>query len=458
MRKLLIHIVVALFVLGVMPALVAMAQTNSALPATPAPAATQRPQASKPTEPTPPRITAYTLPPQRAKQAHDIHCIYFRYQLITFCYGLVVLWIILRWRIGSQYRTWAEKISSRQIIQALVFAPLLMLTIDLLQLPPEIYFHWLRTAYGLSIQGWLPWFWDWTKGELVNVVIATILIWILYTLIRRSPRRWWLYFWAVSLPLGAFFVFLTPLVIDPLFHTFEPLAKKDPALTVALQNLVQRAGQTIPPERMFWMDAGKTTTTLNAYVTGLGASKRIVVWDTTIARMSTAQIVFVTGHEMGHYVLNHLLKGLAIAALCLLLAYYVGFRCLRWVLTRWGGNWGTRGPDDWASLPALLLLFSIFVFAGSPVAGAVSRYFEHQADQYALEVTHGLTPDSAQVGAQTFQILGDVGLADPDPSPVDIFMFYDHPPIRDRVIFSLTYDPWSQGQRPEFVSSSVTVP
>jgi len=97
------------------------------------------------------------------------------------------------------------------------------------------------------------------------------------------------------------------------------------------------------------------------------------------------------------------------------------------------------------------VLFSIFSFAGNPLASAVSRYFEHQADQYALEVTHGLTSDSGQVGAQAFQVLGNVGLSDPDPNPLYVFMFYDHPPIHDRVQFSLSYDPWSAGRAPEFV-------
>src|SRR5258705_120198 len=153
------------------------------------------------------------------------------------------------------------------------------------------------------------------------------------------------------------------------------------------------------------MGAGEKTTTLNAYVTGFGASKRIVVWDTTIAKLSTPQIVFVAGHEMGHYVLQHILKGLMLGAVLLLVGFYLGFKCIGWALARWGTNWGIRALDDWASLPVLLLLFSIMAFVSNPIASVVSRYFEHQADQYALEVTHGLTPDSGQVAAQAFQIL-----------------------------------------------------
>jgi Zn-dependent protease with chaperone function len=397
------------------------------------------------------RIVAYTLPPERAQKAHDLNRRHFRALLLSLCYGILVLWLLIRLRLATTYRAWAERASASRIVQAIVFVPLLMFTIDLLQLPFEIYSHELSLSYGLSIQNWPSWFWDWTKAELVYIIIATIFIWLLYAIIRKSARRWWLYFWFASLPAALFLVFLTPLIIDPLFHKFEPLAQKDPALTAALQKLVQRAGQTIPAERMFWMGAAEKTTTLNAYVTGFGASKRIVVWDTTIAKLSTPQIVFVAGHEMGHYVLQHVVKGLVLGALGLLVAFYLGFRCIRWALSRWGSWWRICGLDDWASLPVLLLLFSLFNFAGSPLAGAVSRHFEHQADQYALEVTHGLTEESGQVGAQAFQVLGDVGLSDPDPHPLFVFLFYDHPPIRDRVQFCLTYDPWSQGRSPAFV-------
>jgi Zn-dependent protease with chaperone function len=215
--------------------------------------------------------------------------------------------------------------------------------------------------------------------------------------------------------------------------------------------MVQRAGEDIPPERMFWMGAGEKTTGLNAYVTGLGSSKRIVVWDNTIAKMTTPQIVFVAGHETGHYVLQHIPKGLTFFAVLLLIFFYLGYRSVGWVLARWGGAWGIRGLDDWASLPVLMLLLSVFLFLSNPIGSAVSRHFEHQADQYGLEVTHGLTPDSGQVAAQAFQVLGEIDLADPDPNPLQVFLFYDHPTIPDRVRFSLTYDPWASGGHGEFV-------
>jgi STE24 endopeptidase len=396
-------------------------------------------------------ITAYTLPPDLYRKAHDRSRINFHLALIGFAYGLAVLWLILRWKLAAKYRDWAEHSSSRRFVQSLVFCPLLLLTIAVFSMPLDIYGEVVEKRYGISVQGWCSWSWDWIKGQLIGLVIGTILIWLLYLVLRRSPRRAWFYFWLIAVPIGVFIFFLGPWVIDPLFHKFEPLQQKNPALTASLEQMVQRAGQNIPPERMFWMGAGEKTTGLNAYVTGLGASKRIVVWDTTIAKMNNSQIVFVAGHETGHYVLQHIPKGFAFFAMLLLLFFYLVHRLIGWVLRRWGTGWGVRGVDDWASLPALLFLLSLLFFVTNPIASGFSRYLEHQADQYGLEVTHGLTPGSGQVAAQAFQVLGEVDLSDPDPNPVDVLLYYSHPPISDRVSFSLTYNPWEIGGGGEFV-------
>jgi Zn-dependent protease with chaperone function len=397
------------------------------------------------------KVTAYTLPPGLYTKAHNFGQIAFWFQLLTIFYSLIVLWLILKWKLALKYRDWAGKAASARFLQAAIFAPLFILTFDIFMLPIAIARHIVSVNFGLSIQRWPSWIWDWAKGQMIAIVLGTLLGWLLYAVIRHSPRRWWFYFWLLSIPILVLLIFLAPLVIDPMFHKFVPLQEKDPALAAGLEQMVQRAGQDIPVERMFWMGASEKSTALNAYVTGVGASKRIVVWDTTIARMTTPQIVAVAGHEMGHYVLGHIWKGLAFAAAVLFVFLYLGFRCISLMLARWGGKWDIRGVDDWASLPALLLLLTLFDFCASPIGSAFSRHLEHQADQYSLEVTHGLTPDSGQVAAQAFQVLGEVDLSDPAPNPGDVFLFYDHPTIPDRIHFSLTYDPWSKGQQPEFV-------
>lgn len=397
------------------------------------------------------KITAYTLPPDLYRKAHALGEIDFWGRLAAIVYAWVVLWLVLCWKLGPKYRNWAEKAGSAKVLQAAVFAPPLLITLAVLNIPFDLAEHWVSRKFDISVQGWGSWAWDWTKGQLVTLIIGTIVVWIFYAVVRKSPKRWWFYFWLISVPLLVLGAFLQPVVIDPLFHKFEPLEAKDPALTASLERMVRRAGQDIPPERMYWMNASEKLNAIDAYVTGVGSSKRIVVWDTTIAKMTTSEIVYVAGHEMGHYVLNHIWKGLAFAAVGLFVLFYLGYRTIGSLLARFGEGWQIRSLDDWASLPALFLLISVFSFIGSPIDSAVSRHIEHQADQYGLEVTHGLTLDSNQVAAQSFQILGEVDLDDPDPNPVAIFLFYSHPPIRDRVQFALAYDPWARGEQPEFV-------
>ncbi|MGB9468256.1 MAG: M48 family metallopeptidase [Candidatus Acidiferrum sp.] len=397
------------------------------------------------------RITRYTLTPERERKARALAAVRLRQWAVELVYGLVVLLAVLWWKLGAKYRDVAEKISEKRFVQVLVFAPLIALTIDVLELPTGIYENWLEREYGLSVQGWGSWLWDWTKGELLSVIVAIVVVGILYRVIAKSPRRWWFYFWLATIPLILAVIFIAPLVIDPMFHKFEPLQKKDPVLTAELEKMVQRSGQTIPPERMYWMGAGEKTTELNAYVTGFGASKRIVVWDTTIAKMNTPQIVFVAGHEMGHYVLHHVPKGIAFAELVLLVTFYLGYRLIGGVLARWGPAWGIRGIGDLASYPAMLLVASIVATVIGPVGNTFSRHLEHQADQYGLEVTHGLTADAGEVAAQSFNILGDVDLSDPAPARWRVILFYTHPAIPERILFALGYDPWAGGGTGEFV-------
>ncbi len=445
------------FILGIcafamffhVPAAAAQAPPGPIVPAQQQPPAQGTPEARE-AQASAKIVTAYTLPPDLYENTKRLEKIKLAFFTLSPIYGLIVLWLFLRWKLGPKYRNWAEGVSLNFVAQVLIFAPLFVLTLDISSLPLDIYRHWITRSYGLSVQGWGSWAWDWTKGELVSAITGFVFILILYAVIRKSPRLWWFYFWLASLPVIALLIFLQPVVIDPLFHKFEPMQQKNPALTAALEQMIQRAGQDIPPERIYWMNASEKVNELNAYVTGIGASKRMVVWDTMLAKMNTPQVVAVCGHEMGHYVLNHIPKGLTIAAIGSLILFYLGYRLIGGFLAWRGAAWEIRSLGDLASLPTLLLL-SVASFILTPVTNGLSRYFEHQADQYALEVTHGLTPDSGQVAAQTFQILGEVDLDYPDPGPVDVWLTYDHPATRDRVRFSLTYDPWAHGGTGEFV-------
>jgi len=381
----------------------------------------------------------YTLPPDKLAKAVAYAAARNRLHFMAVAYGILVLLVVLVWRMAPRLRNLAESATRHRILQAYIFAPLLLLAIDTLELPISVYAHRLSLEFEQSIQGWGSWFWDWTKGELLLFALAGIAIWVLYGAMRRSPRRWWFYFWLAAVPMVVFLMFIEPLVIEPLFFKFEPLAAKQPALVAAIEKVVARAGLRIPPDRMFEMNASEKLKSLNAYVTGIGASKRVVVWDNTIEKMNTGQILFVFGHEMGHYVLGHVWIGIGAALLGILIFLFLAYHSMRWALAHFGARWGIRDVSDWASLPVLLLALAIFGFLSEPASNSFSRMLEHRADIYGLEVIQGIVPNSSAEAAQAFQILGEVSLDDPNPSPFVEFWLYDHPSIGDRVRFASEY-------------------
>jgi Zn-dependent protease with chaperone function len=397
------------------------------------------------------KITEYTLPPDLYRKARNRSRIRFASTLFGFFYGLLVFWFILSRKLSANFRDWAEKTSRYRFVQALIFTPLLVITIGVLEIPLDLFDEWISKLYRISVQPWPSWFADWAKAQFITMVIGSLFAWLLYAVIRKSPTRWWLYFWFLSLPIILFIVFISPYVIEPMFNKFEPLTVKAPQLIAPLQRVTRRAGQEVAPERMFWMKASDKTIATNAYVSGFGASKRIVIWDTAIAQETPDEVVADFGHEMGHYALGHIWKGFAFLAAILFILLYLGYRSIGWLLARSGAQWGIRGLEDWASLPVLLLLLSVFGFASNAIGSTFSRYQENQADVYGLEVTHDIIPDPAQACAQSFQNYGEKALVDPDPNPLQVFLFYDHPTVTSRIHLCVTYDPWSNGESPQFV-------
>jgi STE24 endopeptidase len=393
----------------------------------------------------------YTLSRERQAKAVAYSRAGYTLYFVSYFLGGFFLFLILRLGWAAKFREIAENASDKKWVQGLVFVPLLFLTVDVLELPLSLYWHSLSLRYEQSVQGWGSWFWDWTKGESVSTAFGIVLVLIMYAVMRRSPRRWWFYFWfpAVLILLGV--IVITPLVIDPLFNKFEPLSKEHADLVDSIEKLTRHAGVPIPPDRMFLMVASRKTNAINAYVTGLGASKRVVIWDTTIQKTSNEESLFIVGHELGHYVLGHVRQGFLLGAAGLLLALYFLFQGLHWALDRWAKDWKLCGQEDWASLAVLLLLLQLLLFVSSPVISGYSRMQEHAADVYGLEVVHGLIPNSEEVAAHAFQVLGELDLSDPNPPPFITFWLYSHPPLADRLVFAHSYDPWSKGESPKYV-------
>ena len=371
--------------------------------------------------------------------------------LIELVSGILILWILLKLRVAPAFRDLAERISENRALQTLVFVPLLLLLIAIITLPIEIYGHHISLVYGLSVQGWPSWTGDWAKGQAISLVISVLAVLALFWIIRRSPQRWWLCFWLLTLPFAVLLIFVAPVILDPMFNTFQPLEKTQPLLVSEIEKVTQRGGLNIPRDRMLEMEASAKVTTYNAYVTGIGATKRVVVWDNTARDLTVPETLFVFGHEMGHYVLNHIYKGLAFYAVTSLLGFWLGRRMVLAMLSRWGDAWHIRSLNDLAALPILMLAVSLLTFVGEPIGNAFSRHLEHQADIYGLEVTHGLFPNNSQVAASSFQKLGEKSYDYPNPNPMLVFWSYSHPSIADRIRFSLRYDPWDMPAGPRYM-------
>lgn len=397
------------------------------------------------------QTSVYTLSPDKLAKSKALYDLRGKLRIIDTAYSLLVLLALLALGIAAKYRDWAERASKYRFVQALIFVPPLMLTLTVLGLPLDGYQQSISRQYGLSVQGWGSWFGDVAKGQLVSLIILTLAIWGITSLIRKSPSRWWFYTWLVAVPFVIFLIFLSPLVIDPLFNKFEPLDKSNPQLVDAIEQVTKRGGLEIPRDRMFLMKASEKVTTLNAYVTGFGPSKRVVVWDTTIKNASTPETLFVFGHEMGHYVLNHIVIGIVATAVGLFIGFYLLYRIANWAFPRFQQRWHIRELSDWAAVPMLFLIFSLLTLISQPINSTFSRQLEHNADVYGLEVTHGINPDSQEAAAHAFQVLGELALSYPYPSNFYVFWYADHPPIRDRVPFAHNYDPWSKGQQPKYV-------
>ena len=431
-------------------AIAAMSLPPALAQITPATGATQttQPQATPPQQL---HVTEYRLPPDKLAKAEALYKTTTVLYLFGMGYGIVVLWVILRLRVAPSFRDLAERASKNSFVQALIFAPLLTLLIAIISLPVDIYEHHISRAYGLSVQGWGSWLGDWGKGQGVSLVVTVFAVFLLFYIIRKSPQRWWFYFWLATLPFIVLLVFVAPVILDPIFNTFEPLEQTQPQLVSAIEKVTHRGGLDIPRDRMFEMKASEKVTTYNAYVTGIGATKRVVVWDNTAHDMTVPETLFVFGHEMGHYVLDHIYKGLAFFAGLSFVGFWVGRKLVLAMLSRWGDTWRIRGASDLAALPVLMLALSLLTLVAEPVGNAFSRYQEHQADLYGLEVTHGLFPANGEVAASAFQKLGEKSYDYPTPNRLFVFWSFSHPTIADRIQFSLHYDPWDSPAGPKYV-------
>ena len=396
--------------------------------------------------------TAYTLAPADLAKAVTLEHTRTFLHFAEALWGILTLWLILEWRIAARMRNFATNLTKNRWAQCYLFLLQFMVLTTLLSLPFDLYHHHNSVAYGLSVQHWGSWFGDQLKTFALVYVIGGLLVMLLFWIIRKFPRRWWLVLWFPVMALSILGVFLAP-TVNKLFDKFDPLEQTNPALVAQLERVVARGkGISIPPDRMFLMHASDKVTTLNAYVTGFGASKRVVVWDTSIAKGTPGEILFIFGHEMGHYVLGHIVSSILFSFVIILASFFLGFHFFQFLLRRYGQQWRVHSQDNWAALVVFLLVLSVIGFFTEPIDNTFSRMHEHAADVYGQEAVHGIVQDPQATAQQAFDLLGQSSYDDPNPNAFVVFWTYSHPSIAYRAAFARAYNPWAPGAQPKYFS------
>jgi STE24 endopeptidase len=334
-------------------------------------------------------------------------------------------------------RTLASQLGRGRFYPTLViYLILLSLLLFLVELPLSYFVGFAREhAYGLSDQKLSKWVSDQLKALGVGLVVGALVLWVPYWLLGKSPQRWWLWTGMLALPFYTLTLVIAPLWIAPLFNKFGPM--QDKALEATVLATAARAG--VEGARVFQVDKSVDTKKVNAYVTGVGKSKRIVLWDTLLGKLSPTQTRFVVGHELGHYVLGHVWRSVLISSLLTLLGLFGAHLLAGFMLTRYGARMGFDRLSDLASLPLLMLLLTVFSLAISPAALALSRHHEREADRFGLELTH-----DNHAAATAFVALQQENLAVPRPGLLYKIFRASHPPIGERVDFINAYRPWAR--------------
>ena len=395
---------------------------------------------------------AYTLPPNLLPKAVALNRVRNVLAFGGSLWEIAFLWLLLATRAAARVDRWTQQITGRRWLQGLTFFALFLAALFLVGLPFDWFAQQISRSYGISVQSWPGWLQDEGISFAIALIVGVPLLLFFNWTLGRWPRRYWLVAWLITLPLMLIAVFAQPLVIDPLFNKFEPLQQSNPALAQQLEKIAHRTGIEIPPSRMYLMKASLKTNGLNAYVTGVGPSKRIVVWDTTAGRIPDDEILFIFAHETGHYVLHHIAKGLAIGAACLFFIFWICAGVAAWLIHFRGSRWQIESLHSRAGFIALLFVLAIAGFFIEPGANAISRHFEHQADVYGQEAIHGIVPSTRQTAVDAFNVLGRAWLENPHPDAFAEFWLDSHPSIQQRANFAAHYDPWRSGRHGEYFS------
>jgi STE24 endopeptidase len=374
----------------------------------------------------------YPLTPERKEKLHE----YSTFNIIWYFFDTGFFWFLMLFfafsGISAAILTIARKLFSKTILVFLCYLLLFLIIAAIISFPLDYYRGYLvEHHFGFSNQGFGGWFGDQIKEFVVTFVISAIVLGLVYLAIRRFPRRWWLVVAGGAIPLVIFFFVIAPVVIAPLFNDFGPLQNKD--LETKILALADKAG--IEGSHVFEVDASRQSTKLNAYVTGLFGTSRIVLYDTIIKALNEKELLFVMGHEMGHYVMHHVWIGAGTMIVFLLFAGWLIAVVLPRLINKFSRRLGFDSLSSFASVPLLLFAVSCIYFFVQPVTNGLSRHFEHEADVFAMNITD-VPSDEA---ATAFSKLSAYNLSDPNPPALLEFWLYTHPSLAKRIAFVESY-------------------
>jgi STE24 endopeptidase len=409
--------------------LAATAQTSAPVPAAAPPAASRA--VAGPAFDVNAAVEAYLakMPPaQRARSDAYFEGGYWL-QLWGFLCTVLVMWLLLRFRWSARMRDLAERLTRFRPLQTALYWLQFIVVVSVITFPLSLYQGYFREhKYGLLNQSFGPWMSEQMIGLLISIVLGGILVVPLFALVRRLGRNWWVWGAGVTMVFSMFVILIAPVYIFPLFNQYTTLTDahiKDPILSMARAN-------GIPARDVYEFDASKQSNRVSANVSGFGGTLRISLNDNLLKRCTLPEIETTMGHEMGHYVLNHAYKGVVMYGVVIVIA----FAFLNWginrSLARWGKQWDVRGIGDVAVLPLAVLLFSAYFFVLTPVTNTISRNMEYEADLYGLNAAQ--QPDGE---ANVDMLLGEYRKL--DPSPLEEFLFYDHPSGRTRITAAMRW-------------------
>jgi len=303
----------------------------------------------------------------------------------------------------------------------------------LIDLPFDIYRNFIvESKYGFMNQTFWGWWGEDVLSLAISILIGSIPVYFIYKVIEKY-KRWWLWFSIGAIPFAVLMIVLVPIFISPLYNDFVPLENQE--LKNELLTLADQAG--IEGSDVFQVNASKQSSKINAYVTGLFNTKRIVIYDTMIDNFTDNEIRFVMGHEMGHYVMNHMWIGLSVAVILIALMLWLTNLFIHRIIKRFAGRFRFDRLSDIASLPLLMAVLTILSFVSDPISNGLSRYEEHQSDIFGMDVSKV----SGDTAARAFDKLAALNLSDPDPNPIIEFWFYSHPALKKRMAFVRSYHP-----------------